>query len=402
MDPGVDEVGVNYFLHSFIAGTRPSSRGCLNYVPSVFRADGAQSTLVSSMAAVGLVALANSTQQAELASQARCKYSEAIAKVNAALESPTESTKDSTLMSVITLGVFEHVSRHESWQRHVQGAAALVVARGVSQFTKPVGVHMFNQVRADVLIACFQSRGVQWFPEDMLKLQDEAARHVDTSSLFWLLGVLGTRCANLLSKVRAHSGEYIRSGFLEEATILERDFLNASKTLAVEEPYSITRDLDGDTELVYHGRIDICKDFWAIRLWNNCRTLRIILGEILLFLLNKALAADIAPTLRDHLKLRVEGTFKALVELGDDVLATVPQSMDFVSAADTQIQQSVQGGYLLIWGLYMVGQCVVTKSETRRWVMRRLEDIGRTAGMSVTAQLVQDIKKIDDWAADNL
>lgn len=357
---------------------------------------------MASIAAVGLVALANSTQQSDLAGQARSKYSEAIGKVNAALESPTESTKDSTLMAVITLGVFEQVSRHESWQRHVQGAAALVAARGKDQFSRPVGIHMFNQVRAELLISCFQSRGVRWFPEDMIKLQVEASNYIDTSSLFWHLGVLGTRCANLLSKVRAHHGDYVWSGLLEEATILERDFQHASKTLEIQEPYTTTRELRGDTEVVYRGQIDLYKDFWAIRLWNNCRTLRIILGEIIMFLLNKVLAADVAQSLREHLRLRVEGTFKALEELGNDLLATVPQSLDFISSTAKPMQGNVPGGYLLIWGLYMVGQCVVTKSETRRWVMRRLEDIGRTTGMSVTTRLIQDIKKIDDWASKNL
>ncbi|KAJ5997785.1 hypothetical protein N7522_009445 [Penicillium canescens] len=61
---------------------------------------------------------------------------------NIALVSPVEAVKDSTLMSVISLGVFEHVSNFESWVRHVKGAAALVIARGKSQFSSPTAILM--------------------------------------------------------------------------------------------------------------------------------------------------------------------------------------------------------------------------------------------------------------------
>lgn len=107
-------MGVNYFLLDFVSGGRSPSRGyLLNYIPTAsYSADLEHPTLVTSMAAVGLVALA--TQQPELVSHARNKYSEAIRHLNFALASPVEAVKDSTLMSVISLGVFEHISNSES------------------------------------------------------------------------------------------------------------------------------------------------------------------------------------------------------------------------------------------------------------------------------------------------
>ncbi|KAJ5623872.1 transcriptional regulator family: Fungal Specific TF [Penicillium lagena] len=405
LSPSIDEIGVNYFFCNFVVGGQSSARGCLNYIPTVYRADSEHPTLVASMAAVGLVALANSTQQPELASRARAKYSEAIRNVNIALESPTESVKDSTLMSVISLGVFEHVSGYESWSRHVQGAAALVVARGKRQFSSPVAIRMFNQVRADLVLACVY--GAKPFPKDMLELQEEAAKHTDPSSSFWLMGVLSTRCANLLMSVRKNktTGETPWSTLLDEASVIERDFQYILEVLAVQEPYTTMRESGGDPNMIYNGRFDLYRDFWAIRLWNNLRNLRMIVCEISCYLLNKFLATDLAPAVREHMELKLQMTEETLSMLAHDILATVPQASEYLSSASGSrssaglpFQGSVPGGYMLTWGLYMVGKCPITTSETRKWVIQRLQNIGRDTGISIALRLVEHIVKIDQWA----
>ncbi|KAJ5095314.1 hypothetical protein NUU61_004670 [Penicillium alfredii] len=127
--PSVDEIGVNYFLYHLVIGGTSPSLGYLNCVPAIYSTDGEQPTLMASMAAVGLESLANA-QHPELATVARAKYWEAIDNVNMALASPTEAHKDSTLMALIALGLFEHVSDFEIWYRHIQGAATLVVSPG--------------------------------------------------------------------------------------------------------------------------------------------------------------------------------------------------------------------------------------------------------------------------------
>ncbi|KAK4867607.1 hypothetical protein LT330_001117 [Penicillium expansum] len=405
LNPSADEIGVNYFFRNFVVD-QTSSRGCLNYIPSVFRDDGGHPTLVASMAAVGLVALANSTQQSELASIARAKYTEAIHNVNTALASPIDSLKDSTLMSVISLGVFEHVSEHKSWIRHVHGAAALVLARGKGQFTSPASILMFNQVRADLVLACVH--GEKPFPKDMIELQEEAAKHTDASSAFWLLGVLGTRCANLLMGVRENKTVSFWPEYLNEATIIESDLQYSVELLAIQEPYTTTHDSGGASRMIYNGRIDLYKDSWAIRVWNNLRNLYMIVCEIRLYLLKKILVTDPTLTLafQESLKLKLQITKQTLSKLGDDILATIPQALGFLSSVselcpsvDLSFQGSVSGGYILTWCLYMVGKCPATKGETRKWVIQRLQDFGWNMGISIALRLVEDIVKIDQLAS---
>lgn len=401
LSSNANEIGVNSFLRNFVTG-QSSSRGCLNYIPSVYRDNGEQPTLVSSMSAVGLVALANSTRQPELTNIARAKYTEAISNLNAALASPIESVKDSTLMSVISLGVFEHVSEHKSWALHVQGAAALVVARGKGQFTSPATILMFNQVRADLVLACVH--GANAYPDDLIELQEEAAKHKEASGAFWLLGVLGTRCANLLMGVMESTVGVHWPDCLQEATLVEREFHDDLKLLVAEEPYTITRDAGGAPKINYNGRIDLYKDPWAItiRLWNNLRSLQMIVFETRLYLLEKGLATDLALPGRESMTLKLQRTIQTLSKLGDDILATIPQALEFLSLAsghcpsvDLTFHGSVSGGYILTWCLYMVGKCPVTKSETRKWIIQRLQDFGKNMGVSISLRLVEDIIKID-------
>jgi hypothetical protein len=402
LGPRADDLGVNYFVRHFVIGGRANSRGCLNYIPSIYHADGKQSTLVASMSAVGLVALANATQHHELASHARAKYLEAIHNVNTALASPVESVKDSTLMSVISLGVFEHVSGYESWARHVRGAAALLVARGKRQFSTPVAVRMFNQVRTDLVIACFRSD--EAFPENILELQEEAAKYTDTSTSWWIMGVLGTRCVIVLTRVRENMTreEIPWPELLNEANLLARDFEDLAGILALEEPYITTRVSDCDRNMIYNGVYALFKDSWAIRLWVNLRTLQMVVYEIIYWILIKLLATDLGPVVHEHTKLELYRTMHTLSKLGDDILAIVPQAIELVSSASEpcpsiglSMQGKVSGGYMMIWGLFMIGKSAATTRETRKWVIRLLQDIGRNTGMSVALQVAQAAIAID-------
>lgn len=397
LSPRVDDLGVNYFVRHFVIGGRADARGCLNYIPSIYHADGEQSTLVASMSAVGLVALANASQHPELASHARAKYLEAIRNVNAALACPVESIKDSTLMSVISLGIFEHVSAYESWARHVRGAAALLVARGKSQFSTPVAIRMFNQVRKDLVIVCFRSD--EAFPEEILELQEEAARYTDTSTSAWIMGVLSTRCVTVLTKVRENMYKvgFPWIGILDEASLLARDFEDLAAVLAVQEPYLVTRMPDLDSDMVPNGVYAVFKDAWAIRLWSNQRTLQMVVYEIIYWILVKILSTDLEAAIRDQMKVKLHRTMHTLSKLGDDILAIAPQAMELVCCSAPKsgppfglsVQGSVSGGYLMTWGLFMIAKSAAPKPETRKCAIRLLQDIGRNTGMSVALHLVQ-------------
>ncbi|VUC23599.1 unnamed protein product [Clonostachys rosea] len=401
LDPGLDEIGVNYFLQDFITGGNSPARGYLNYIPAGYSADAEHPTVVASMAAVGLVALAS--RHPELAVHARIKYSEAIRHVNDALASPVESIKDSTLMSVISLGVFEHVSNFESWVRHVKGAAALVVARGKSQFATWPGILMFNQVRADLSTVCIQS--VEPFPDDMKQLQAEATKCVDYADAFWSLGVLATRCADLFAGVAAkHKGLSLTmpmawSDYLEESIVLQEDFQSALDVLAIQEPYMAMSKLDRSRdEVSYNGRADVYTTSWSIRLWNNSRMVEIIVCEIICWLIRRILTEDPTYPTHDHQRLESKLRYEMQVMSSrvEGIVASVPQGLGLLSMPDADKLQraNVSGGYMLIWNLYAAGKCPVVKHQDRQWIIKQLERISESLGIAMASQLAEDLHNI--------
>ncbi|KAE8143733.1 hypothetical protein BDV38DRAFT_289614 [Aspergillus pseudotamarii] len=400
----LDELGVNYFLYNFITGSQSSSRGYLDYIPAVYTADSHHpSMLVASMAAIGLVTLANTTRQPQLAKHARAKYSEAINQVNIALTSPTESVKDSTLMSVISLGLFEYVSDFTSWARHVRGAAALVVARGKSQFSTSAAFPIFNQVRADMVAVCMYSG--QPLPEDMCELQDEASRHMDTTNAFWRLGAVATKCTNLLWGVRNNRREFPWSSLLEQATVLQNELQYIFGILSMESGYITSQKPGGDAAIFYNERFDVYRNSWAIRVWNNTRILQIIVCDSIRNIVNQVLVTDLAPIIRTPMELRLLDSQEILSKLGKDIIATVPQALGVISSASEtdhtiDVSSDINGsaGYMMTWSLYTAGKLSVMASEPRQWIIQRLQDFGHNAGITMALQLVEDIIKIDQGA----
>ncbi|KAJ5814379.1 uncharacterized protein N7503_001129 [Penicillium pulvis] len=400
-DLNLDELGVNYFLQDFVAGGRYPSRGYLTYIPTAYSADAENPTLLASMAAVGLVALA--ARRPELVRHARAKYSEAIKYVNNALASPVESLKDSTLMSVISLGVFEHVSNFESWVRHVKGAATLVIARGKSQFASRPAILMFNQVRADMTTACIQS--VQPFPDDMHELQEEATKYTDPSDAFWLLGVLASRCATLFAQVAGKNKgvHYSKSwfDFLKESIAIQDDFEHVLDILARQESYTTIQEACGSAGFIsYNGRYNLYKTSWAIRLWNNSRMVEIIVCEITCWLMPKVLADDpLSPDVRQmNLTSKLQYATDIMSRRGEEILASVPQGLGLVMVpdADKPQQPNVSGGYMLIWNLYTVGKSPTISHQTRKWIVKQLKGISESAGITMAFQLAEDLVKIEE------
>lgn len=59
LGPSLDEISINYFLYNFVINNQTPSCGFFNYIPAVYNADAEYYTPVTTMAAVDLVALAN-------------------------------------------------------------------------------------------------------------------------------------------------------------------------------------------------------------------------------------------------------------------------------------------------------------------------------------------------------
>lgn len=88
-------------------------------------------------------------------------YSQALKGICSALGESLQLKDDSTLASVLMLGLVENISgRHSSWQWHIYGAAKLIVLRGPEQLHTKIGLDLF--LAAQVRMVCFAFPYCQW------------------------------------------------------------------------------------------------------------------------------------------------------------------------------------------------------------------------------------------------
>ncbi len=118
----IEDRGINCFLNNWVSkGGGPShgydiiqlpktsltSYRYFNYCHELLAEDTIGSVLQTSIIASGLAIEANKNRDSQLLFLARCNYALALSKLNSALRSPTEAVKDSVLLSIIVVAVFE-------------------------------------------------------------------------------------------------------------------------------------------------------------------------------------------------------------------------------------------------------------------------------------------------------
>jgi hypothetical protein len=82
--------------------------------------------------------------------------------MNDALQSPTEMKKDTTLLAINLLGMYEIIAGSpwtlDYWYQHIYGATALLRLRGLEQFDTCEGGRLFMLITNNLIMACVGRR----------------------------------------------------------------------------------------------------------------------------------------------------------------------------------------------------------------------------------------------------
>ena len=140
MFPVADELAISHFFmtHSIGFETLPGEQ--LGLYEDVSH-NNMNELLLTCIKAVGLASLPSEIKSTYLRNEASKQYLNAIQLTNAALASPADARKDSTLIATIILSEFELLRGCEpksirTWEHHVNGAAAILKLRGPQQMSK--------------------------------------------------------------------------------------------------------------------------------------------------------------------------------------------------------------------------------------------------------------------------
>jgi hypothetical protein len=291
------------------------------------------------MTAVGLASLTHATRAPSLMNNARCQYVKAIRLTNEVLKSPEEVKKDSTLMAIMILGIFEAVTGSKqaslkNWADHVHGAAAVIKLRGPEQLHSPAGRRMLIQVTSNLLISCIQ-RGAA-LPDFMCKLMAETSKIIQTPDPAFI--VLETMMAYASFHARILDGscsdpKVIVARALELDSVLLEFFVNIPSGWGYETVFA-----DIDSDIIFNGRYHIYYDYWIAQIWNAMRALRILLNEKVRDALLNGFSSTPPLFNQSEQTAQFQISTDLLYELQADILATVPQHLGFVSRSASLFQ----------------------------------------------------------------
>jgi hypothetical protein len=105
--PTVDERATCYFVFHYLVGIQAPSRGALDNLLLLYQTSSIDDNLLTAVKAVSYASYAHHMQSTELAEVSRYQYTKSVKMTNTALRSNTDAAKDSTLMSVMILGMYE-------------------------------------------------------------------------------------------------------------------------------------------------------------------------------------------------------------------------------------------------------------------------------------------------------
>jgi Fungal specific transcription factor domain len=394
MTPAVEELAIGFFISNYVIESGSPNRGHLDPIQDMSKIGQLDEGLLSSMKAVGLAGFAHAAHAPHLLKNARYQYVQALQSTNIALRDPVQVKKDSTLMSIMILGIFETITgcRQESlkdWSEHIKGAAAVIKLRGPDQIQTPAGRRLLVHVTAYLMIACM-NKGIA-LPKHIIDYMTAAIELVKTPDPAFIIQDTMMR----FSSLRAEIFQKIltdRKIILSRALALDAKLLEIVTNVQPGWEYR-TVLTEAKSEHIFNGRYHVYKDYWMSQIWNTLRTGRILLNEMIRNTLLDGFSASPPVFNSAEHSAQFQISTDTIYEMQADILCTVPQHVGYFPEGQTHFQTlaevdqsqlpaiKMSGGSFLIWPLWLAGILDITTEEVRKFVTRNLVSIGTTMGI---------------------
>lgn len=356
------------------------------------------------------------------------QYVLALRQISEVLQSRDLAVKDTTLVSILLLDLFEKLTRTyrsaKLWTEHMRGAIELAKLRGTIQFQSALGIRLFLQLNSTILIGCMQ-HNVQ-VPIDLVALRLEASNYIDTLDP-----------KRQFSEIVVQYGDFraaIRESRLSSKELVDnaRSLDSELKTISENVPREWTFDtipFGIPCKEVYEDYFHVYANHHKTHTWNNIRIIRILLNELICenFLLRKD--SEVGREFKDH----VPQISEVIRSLSNDILASVPQYTQLLRHAS---QSSLRGRskgvvcpessklsrsnqqlvdvrprdytpfeksrcYSLIFPLYVAGSSEACLDSVRKWILTTLEFIETVVGIkeaTLVAGYLKRGEKINPWS----
>jgi hypothetical protein len=420
--PTLEDRSIGFFVANYVLGMNGPSRGHLDYLADIARRQTLDEGLVCSMKAVGLAGYAHSAHAPSLMKNARYQYMRALQSTNLALRDPESAKKDTTLISIMILSIFETItgckqSSLKDWAQHINGASALIKLRGPDQIKTPAGRRMLIQIASNLMIYCL-NRGSP-VPRHIREYMDSTMAFFVTPDPALVVCHTMMKFCSLRSDVmhKKITDPYI---ILTRALELDGILLNLSENAP--SGWEIeTIFTDEICDLVWNGRYHVYYDYWIAQIWNALRVVRIMVHELIRGVLIQGFSS-VPPTFNqpEH-SAQFQISTDTLYELQADVLYSVVQHIGYFPKPTERFQHSsigskklfdlneelskvrMSGGSFLLWPLWLAGAMDLATEEVRDFVTKNLRAIGDGMGIAqahILADFMVARSDVEVWNND--
>lgn len=394
----VEARALSFFLSKYILGSN------FGYLASFYSSHSdREEQLSASIEAVGLASLSNELGSLELSERARKRYIHAIQATNTALQDEVKARKDSTLIAVLLLSLYEVMTCKSrpamcQWENHVKGAMALIRLRGRQQLQSQLGLKLLNQATASVAISSHRNKSE--VPPELVTLVTRALQHAPEDDPSWSFRLISMRSANLRAAIA--KGNLCDPAVIMAAALeLDHDFVAWSRTLPPSWQYE-THFVDiANSNVVYEAAYHLYPAYRVAQGLNAWRVSRLVVNELVWEQIFRHHASSLVPS-QDHTTL-ISQVGSTIATLCSEICASVPQYVELPTApsvsvsicrmpsppsnnasdaSSIQMVESSGSGfthsarsYGIIMPMMAVANCVIPDKPRRAWVIDRLQYI---------------------------
>ena len=401
----------NAFFGYYVDGT------CWDFMRRYYHPIDCPGYLSSAVQAVGLAYLWHQVYSDTALADARECYVLALKETNKALNSSTERMKDSTLIAILLLDLFERITdcqlqTKSSWMSHVNGALAIVKLRGLKHFNGPFAYRILQRMSSNFMLGYVASSLP--VPCEIIAIRDYVGHHFQGQGAMRLFSDLTGQYANL----RCHISQSSLTGDekVEAIQALDKDLKIAVTKMPPVWQY-ITTIPNSISERIFGIHVDFYPQRNTCLAWNVLRVIRILLNEMLIEHNSSLLTGESFTAL-------IRTSQENIQELTDEICASVPQYTDCYGAARARLPAShdpdpcsgrsddVSQGtrrshtpkhqadcYTLLFPLYVIGKVNVVFG-VRAWAVKELRYIGShfyIRNAEILAQVLEEGAQLRPW-----
>lgn len=427
---------MGFFFSNYVVDPDHLLRNYFDHLAGV-RDHGIEENLLTGIKAVGLAGLSNVSRDHGLLVGARKQYLAAIRLVNSALQSPVDSAKDSTLLVIMILSIFEALTGSNkqsltTWVNHINGASALLKQRGSNQLATPEHRQMFLQISFSLVTSCIQQKVP--LPPHIIQLSSEARMYAsDSDDKAWAVLEIMALFTDFHASIRLGTVSDSQA-ILDRALGLDRMFEDALIDMPPGWGYkTVTTDIND--EHVFANYYHVYENSWIAQLLNGMRALRIMLNDTIRDVLLTGFSSKPPRFLTAEHTTQLQRSVETLYRLQSEIFASVPHLLGYSSQADPSSSTARYAGspfssnssytdvadhspsetfatvsslqplirtsssYFPLWPLFVAGGMDITTDMACDWAIQTLRHIGQARGVHQAFALASMLDKKENLIA---